>query len=296
MQIETILLLYNRPDHTSKVLKSLRESGAQQIHAFLDRDPSEDGRRAREEIRRAIASEEAQGLRVRLVERGTKFGLSRNVTTSVSQIFDEGADAVIVLEDDCLLEPGGIGFFKEALEELRDRKKIRSICGYLPPVGGLISSADNDVFLFSRFLTWGWATWRDRWEDYEPDFGKLVRKSEDLNIDLCDFSIEMCTYSKSQQYLEGKADIWSLNWILIHYLTSTFCVYPSSSLITNIGFDGTGTHSVKSSAFLDQRPKNTTQGKLYSFSSLGYYVENEEKLAEFMTKNHNLIYPQGDDS
>ena len=45
-----------------------------------------------------------------------------------------------------------------------------------PPMKKPIIDPDADLLLMNRFLTWGWATWKDRWKEYEPSLKKIVNK------------------------------------------------------------------------------------------------------------------------
>ena len=58
----------------------------------------------------------------------------------------------------------------------RIKKKIRSLCGYNLLGKKAIIDPGADLLLMNRFLTWGWATWKDRWKEYEPSLKKIVNE------------------------------------------------------------------------------------------------------------------------
>jgi hypothetical protein len=285
MRTEVILLLYNRPGHSLKVLDSLIQAGVPHVRAFLDHseDPGVQG--AQEELLSRFA--ERKQISVTLHRHTRRLGLARSVRFALDSVLSE-ADAAIVLEDDCVVRPGGIDFFREGLSALRYERRIRSLCGYLFPCSFIRSA--SEPLLLRRFSTWGWATWRDRWCDYEPDLGRVLRRLDERGLVPADIAGDIAALCESKEYLENKADIWSVNWILEHYATGTFCVYPCDSMIDNIGFDGTGnncepTHEFRTAAA--EEPE-----KAWNFKQLFHCVENEDLLKRFMSDHGLKTYPR----
>ena len=82
--------------------------------------------------------------------------------------------------------------------------------------------------------------------------------------------------------------MWSPSWILEHYVTGTFCVYPCDSLIENIGFDGTGKNCRPTSAF---ETGASAPRRAWNFEQLYHCVENEELLRDFMSRHGLTTYP-----
>jgi hypothetical protein len=104
-----------------------------------------------------------------------------------------------------------------------------------------------------RFNPWGWGTWRDRWKDFSGDLASLVERAK-VTGHFDRLGVDLREYCGSSQYLDGAVDIWSINWILTHYLTGSLAVFPSRSLVENIGFDGTGVHSIETDIFDVAKP------------------------------------------
>jgi hypothetical protein len=159
------------------------------------------------------------------------------------------------------------------------------LCGYLFPCPFL---RNGEPLLLRRFCTWGWATWKDRWHDYDPDLDRVVGRLLKKNFKLSDLAGDLATLCSSPEYLEGRVDIWSVNWILEHYVTGTYCVYPCDSLIDNIGFDGSGRNCESTSAFSTLARVTDLS---WDFRQLFHCVENEELLDGFMSKHGLKTYP-----
>ncbi len=288
MKIELILLLYSRPQHTLAVLESLAANGVEKIKAYLDFSDKPDVVESQAEIRRIVKG--FTKVEIELIERTEKFGLAKSVKTALNTAFEQGADAALLLEDDCVLRPGGYDYFRTGLIELQHNKKIRSLCGYLFPNCNFIFDPDADVLLLNRFSTWGWATWADRWAQYDADVSRMVGLFNTIGVKIEDFAVDMAVLCKSPKYLNNEVDIWSIGWILLHFLTSTFAVYPKESVIENIGLDGSGANCEDTEVF--KTSFQTTVSNTYNWRGLNYYLENEITIKEFMAINGLKTYPK----
>lgn len=245
MRVGTILLLYNRPTHTAAVLDSLIENGVRRVRAFMDgsEDPGVLAQQAR--VLEVIASR--PGIEVDLHRHGAHLGLAASVRFALDATM-RTEDAAIVVEDDCVVRPGGIRFFLEGLEALRRDARVRSLCAYLPPV--VADGPEDTPLLLERFLPWGWATWRDRWASREPDAATALETLAKRGIRLRDLAGDLDALCAAPSAGSTEGDTWTLPWILEHYNTNTFAVYPPRSLVDNIGFDGSGLHCAPSDAFV----------------------------------------------
>ena len=282
MNIEVVLLLYNRPDHSLAVVDSLIENGVERVRAFMDHPGDSETARVQERLLSDL--ERRSAIEIDVYRQPRRLGLAQSMRFALQATF-ETADAAVVLEDDCVVRPGGIQFFREGLAALKHDRRIRSLCGYLFPCSFIRGA---EPLLLRRFCTWGWATWKDRWRDYDAELERVVSRLARKNFKLTDLSRDLATLCSTPEYLEGRVDIWSLSWILEHYVTSTYCVYPCDSLIDNIGFDGSGRNCQTTSDF-------ATRGELversWDFGTLFHCVENEELLDAFMSQHGLKTYP-----
>ena len=289
MKIEVVILLFNRLEHTKKILQSIINNQITEVTAYLDFPKNKKDKIIQIKIKKFLESK--KGIKINLVERLKSYGLAKSVVSAVNESFKKGFEGVILLEDDCILLDGAKDFFFDGLKSLKDKKEVRSLCGYNLLGKKAIIDPNADLLLMNRFLTWGWATWNDRWKEYEPSLRKIVNKTKKKGIDIQNFSHDMKLLANSKEYLNGSKNIWSISWILTHYLTSTYTVYPPETLIYNIGFDGSGINSIKTNAF-NVKNENRTKWHIYNWNILTYYVENDILINEFMNKNIEKIYPR----
>lgn len=289
MKIEVVILLFNRLEHTKKILQSIINNKINKVTIYLDFPITKKDKIIQSQIKKFL--KRIRGIKINLIERHKSYGLARSVVSAVDESFKKGFEGVILLEDDCILLEGAKEFFFDGLKNLKNKKEIRSLCGYNLLGKKAIIDPNADLLLMNRFLTWGWATWKDRWKDYEPSLRKIVNQTKKKGIDIKNFSKDMKLLTTSKEYLDGSKNIWSISWILTHYLTSTYTVYPPESLIYNIGFDGSGINSIKTNVFNINYEKRR-KWYLYNWNILTYYVENDILINEFMNKNIEKIYPR----
>jgi hypothetical protein len=283
MRIETILLLNRRPDHSVAVLDSLVANGVDHVLAFMDY--SDEPTIGADQTRLVDAISSRSDIEVTLHRHSRPLGLAGSVRYGL-QTAMEKADAVIVLEDDCVVRPGGMAFFRQALEELRDDPRIRSVCGYLFPCP-FIRERDRPLLL-SRFCPWGWATWRDRWQQHEPNLKKVVDAFAARALRIEDYADDLAALCRSPRYLENRVDVWSVAWALEHFLTGTFAVYPPDSMIDNIGFDGSGANCLPSTDFATE---GRAAAPTWRWTELVHRAENDQMLKRFMSEHGVKIYP-----
>ena len=92
--------------------------------------------------------------------------------------------------------------------------------------------------------SWGWGTWRDRWEEFV-----FLTLNADLSRDLKSLDLNLFDYNNSYSFsrilkrqINGKVSSWAILFYLHAFKCHKVAVYPPESLIENKGFDGTGTH------------------------------------------------------
>jgi hypothetical protein len=143
MRTDWILLLYNRADHTQQVLESLETNRIDRLFVYVDYPGDAATAEAQKTIR--LLLDQQWSFQIIQQWRPTRFGLARSIRSSLNQAFASGADATILLEDDCILEANGKYFFEDGLRALRDQPQIRSLCGYTNPNCPFIFNHDSDL-------------------------------------------------------------------------------------------------------------------------------------------------------
>jgi len=237
-----VLFVYNRPLHTSQTLEALRRnklSNKSILYIFSDGAKTSRDKSAVDDVRNYIKN--INGFSdVVIRQRKENYGLAKSVIEGISEILDNN-NKVIVLEDDIETSPKFLEFMNNSLEFYKEISSVYSISGYSFPV--LISPKyDQDIYFLRRSSSWGWATWKDRWEQALWDNSFFKKKISD-NITRKDFNIGGSDLTPMLvKQVNNKIDSWAIRWTFTHYLNNGNCVFPVKSLVKNIGTDATGTN------------------------------------------------------
>jgi Glycosyl transferase family 2 len=241
------LFVYNRPGHTAKTLESLRrnpESAQSDLIVFCDGLRTGADRDAVEATRRVVRHEAAGFASVRIIERGTNYGLATSITSGVAEVLADYS-RIVVLEDDMITSPRFLQYMNEGLERFADEPRVGSVHGYMYPIEAL-----PEFFFVRGGDCWGWGTWRDRWSLYEPDGRVLLRRLKQRGL-LREFDrtggsglVRLLV-----EQIRGKNSSWFVRWHAALFLAEKLTLQPGRSFVRNIGMDSSGTHSIGTDLF-----------------------------------------------
>lgn len=239
--------VFNRPEHTRRVLESLRDNeraSESVLHIFADgprKNETEEGLKRIAEVRQIIGK--ADGFReVKLHLLDENKGCARSVREGITEIVEQ-AGRIIVVEDDVVCCPSFLGFINDALDFYYDDKRIWTIGGMnidiqIPET----YVKKHDLFLVHRTCSWGWGTWSDRWRNIDWEVSDADRFfANPKAMRRFDRGGEGMTQLLRDQ-LEGRIDAWDIVWDYHIFKHNGFCIRPIKSLTYNIGMDGSGTH------------------------------------------------------
>ena len=251
------LTVYNRPEHTARVLDALRKYDIQSLYIFSDgaKIPTNDhgsgaktvnDHTAVRDVRALITSIDWTAPELVFLRDGN-LGLARSMVAAVDHVLAEH-ETVIVLEDDCVPGPYFLTFMDECLGRYRDDSSVLGVTGYTVPVpGAVLDSYAYDCYSFPRIGSWGWATWRERWQSYERDVPTAYERAKRCGGNLTAGGKDIPGLIECS--IAGQLDAWTPGWLLANALTRTYYIYPTVSHITNIGYDGSGVHCGKSNRY-----------------------------------------------
>ena len=237
-----ILFVYNRPKHTETVLNALKKNSlaaSSILYVFSDAAKKEKDFENVNKVREII--NKIDGFKeVIVTEAETNFGCANSVISGITKVINKHGKAIIV-EDDILTAPNFLEFMNEALDRYENDKRIFSISGYNVPMP-IPENYKKPAFLTYRYSSWGWATWIDRWNEADWDVlgwqeiftdktkNKLFRRGGD----------DLPYIFRAQ--MNGTMNSWAIRWYYSNYSKNRFTVFPTYSLVENIGFDGSGIH------------------------------------------------------
>ncbi len=241
------LFVYNRPDHTRRTLKFLRENLlAEESRLFIFSDAAKDESQNDkvDKVRQIIKA--VEGFKsVQVIERKSNFGLANSIIDGVSML-TEKYGRIIVFEDDLISSPYTLQYFNDALKRYENTDRVMHIGAYMYPLKNRVLP---QTFFYRAASSWGWATWDRAWKYFEPDIDKIITSFDSSKR--YQFSIEgtMNFWKQVREFKRGKNNSWAIRWYASIFLNDGLTLNPAASLINNIGHDGTGIHSGKNNIY-----------------------------------------------
>lgn len=245
-QTPIAIFTYNRPQHTQRLLASLAacrrvDECALVIYCDAPKKPEHaDSVQATRKIVQAWAAEHG----AEVILREENYGLAKSIVTGVTELCEQYG-RVIVLEDDLVLAPAFLEYMLSALDHYATDERVYQVSGYT------FAFEDNPqpgIFLIPVATTWGWATWKRAWDQYEHEPSEALRILENpQNSHAFDLNGAYPYTEMYRRAAAGKNDSWGIRWWFSIWRRGGLVVYSRQSMIANEGFDGSGTHGKKQS-------------------------------------------------
>lgn len=241
MELSPILLFtYNRPQHTARTVEALKRnflSNESRLFIFSDGAKNDIDAPLVEEVRKQIRA--VSGFKsVEIIESASNKGLAQSIIDGVTSKVEEFGK-VIVLEDDLITSPYFLTFMNEALDRYAHYEKIGHVHGYCYPDLGV-----GDAFLIKWIGSWGWGTWARAWRYFNADGKQLLAELEQKKQTYTfDFNGTYPYTRMLRRQIRGENHSWAIRWNASLFLQDILSINAGHSLVQNIGFDGTGTHS-----------------------------------------------------
>lgn len=236
-----VVFAYRRPEHLRNTLASLtRCEGFEQSPIIVYCD----GPREASEVESVMATREIA--RTMLGERAEyhfseeNLGLARSIIAGVSDAVNRFG-SVIVVEDDLELSPAFLTFLNRALTHYAHDENVFQISGYMFDVPEL--KAERTALFLPFIGSWGWATWKRAWDQFDPLATGWEALCTNQNLRR-KFNLDG-TYAYATMLVRqmvGQLDSWGVRWYWSVFKAQGLVLFPPISLVSNRGFDGSGTH------------------------------------------------------
>ena len=243
MPSETGILItaFNRPLLLENLLISL-ENCSFSIYLSIDAAKAEDVKNKDLVVECHAIATRFSYLITELLSASTNQGCFLGVSNAISWGFSKVA-RLIILEDDVLPSTAFLNFANQMLEEFEDNLNVGSIGGTnLVPNDDVSSSLDD--YRFSAYTTsWGWATWADRWRDYETDLESFPKMKFISPDNFWNFSKRRYWRKIFAATANGIVDTWDYRWLYSNWKHGRVAIIPNSNLVLNVGFGEEATHT-----------------------------------------------------
>jgi len=239
-----ILFVYKRLNTLKKTIHSLQNNFLaieSDLYIFSEgpRDIMEHF--AIEEIRIYLKS--IKGFKsVTIIESEENKGLATSVIQGVNQIFSSYKE-VVVLEDDCITSSNFLNFMNICLNKYSTNKKVFSVSGYSLDLKKP-KNYDLDAYFLNRGWSWGWATWKDRWDKVDWQISDYLefKKDHELRQSFAKGGSNLNAMLDNQ--MTKKIDSWAIRWWYNQFKFKGLTAYPILTKVKNIGFDNEATHTL----------------------------------------------------
>lgn len=170
----------------------------------------------------------------------TNKKLAPSIIAGVTDVINKYGKC-IVLEDDLILSTNFLAWMNQCLNEYEKNKDVFQISGFTPSV---IKKGDSpaDVLFTPKAHSWGWATWKDRWEqvDWSMTYWEEFSKSKQMQKAFASIGHEMPGLLFAHK--AGKKSTWWARFCYSQFNLGKYTAYPMRSKVINEGFTGDATH------------------------------------------------------
>ena len=242
MKTPLLLLLFNRPELTKKLIARLKLIKPKKIYINIDgpRNGNLKDQVLCKEVLKLIKKIEWPCKKYIKINKTNK-GCRKSVYNAITWAFLK-ENKLIILEDDCFPSNFFFGYCEQLLKKYKYENKIKVISG---------SNFQKNKFgeadyYFSKYLhCWGWATWKRAWKNYDNSmsFWKSFQKSSNWNDLFTNNSEKKYWKKKFDLVKEYKIDSWAYVWLASVWYNQGLTIIPNKNLVKNVGFESDATHT-----------------------------------------------------
>lgn len=289
------IFAFNRPDHLKNLLNSLlinKESEYLPIFFYLDGARNNSDKLKISKIKSLINNYRDYLPNSKIIERVENIGCKDNIINGISETLNI-YEAVIVLEEDLILDKYFINYMLKGLEKYANNRQVFHISGF-----SFIKQEEKSKSIFTRYMNcWGWATWSTRWALLNIN-GKELEESF-TKEEIYKFNLDD-SHDFFRQLIENRMGIintWAIFWYATVFRNKGLCLTPINTLVLNKGYDGSGERIGENIDPLDLNnqkistfPDNVAEDKKY-FEKLKKYFQSKKNIIKTFMKRIIYLLP-----
>ncbi|MDK9759049.1 hypothetical protein KIV40_27815 [Vibrio sp. D173a] len=277
--VPILILLFNRPGSARALIDALRDIKPAFLYIACDgaRETVKGEAALVHDVKKIVDEHIDWNCQIFTLYNDRNLGCKLAVSSAIQWFFSHVKEG-IVLEDDCIPSPGFFDYIAYYLEVFRNEKKIASIAGRRE------IEADNscDIHFSSKFFCWGWASWSDRINSIDVEFG--------YQPDLPPYIMENLSFWESRHVkgihnlmLDGIVNSWAYSYDLVFRSSRQLHVIPPVNFITNIGI-GLGTHETR-----EKEDKIYVEDGIFIAKATPPIVKNDPLVKLYFKKNYGVF-------
>ncbi len=250
-----LFITFKRFEITKRVFERIRIAKPPSLYLVSDgpRKQVSDEEKLVQQVRDFLTESVDWDCDVHTLFRTKNWGCDNNIPSAIDWFFTY-EESGIILEDDCLPDISFFPFCTELLKRYHDMHDVLMISGNNPvPFFEHYSTATNSSYHLSRHLnTWGWATWRRAWHQYDTDLENLERLHNSHYLHEIFSPKDARWYERfySSMKKNNQNSTWDSIWSFSFRLNKGLSIFPSTNLVSNIGGND-GVHMKSYDPFLN---------------------------------------------
>ena len=251
-KIPILLITFNRPNHVRRVLTEILKQNPTSLYICqdgvreknnLDRINCQEVRDVVNELTSAYAISH-KDFRLHTLYQNKNLGCGPGPAAGITWFF-EHVEMGIIIEDDCLPHPDFFGYCQKLLMRYKDDEQVQFINATLYHDRWLCDAS----YGYSHYMVTGaWAGWRRTWKGFDLDmhtwhawqFRKQVKRLTNSTTEANWWYWKL----KEIQADTSKKSYWDYQMQMALFRNEAVTIHPAKNLISNIGFDAEGTHTL----------------------------------------------------
>lgn len=252
-----LLITFNRPSHTLKVLEVIRAQKPKQLFVFQDgaRDNNENDTIKCVEVRQVVKELVDWDCDLKTYYSDINLGCGPGPAAAITWFF-ENVEKGIILEDDAVPNNDFFLYATELLDKYKDNSEIMAI-GSMNVDKQKWGEGSYYFSMMNRNLC-AWATWKRAWQTFDLNLA---------NVSRCELSNALRKYGcgiLERAYWCDRLDeihkdcqnnsSWDMQFFMSIWLQNKKGIIPNVNLSSNIGTIGEATHEMAVGNIIDNIP------------------------------------------
>ncbi len=255
-----LLITFNRPQHTQKVLEAVIASNPKDLYVFQDgpREVNSSDQQKCAEVR-CVVETMTKGTDVQLhtLYSDKNLGCGPGPATAITWFF-QNVESGVILEDDCVPHLDFFSYCEELLEKYKTAVNVRAI-GSMNVDTQRWGDGSYYFSMMNRNLC-AWATWKRAWDDFDIAMTGVTKTKLRRALRKYGCGMLECEYwcdrldEVHKDLCDGKS--WDMQFFMSIWMNGGKGIIPNVNLSSNIGTVGEATHVMGAGNIIDNVPSH----------------------------------------
>ncbi len=240
--VPVLVIVYNRMFEAHNLFQIIRQVQPAKLYVASDGPVANDQQDCADCFRTRTVFMPEWPCELRVLNQEEHLGKSPAIHKAMKWFFEQEKEGIILFED-CIPHLDFFPYCAELLDRFRDDKRIFHIGAsnfrkHHRAVKHKAKQHDDCSYYFSAYATtWGFATWADRWEDFDMDINELEQVNFNKLVKHYTRRPKERRYWHRRYTILRKTElpVWDYQYNFHIWLHSGLAVSPTLNLVTNVG-------------------------------------------------------------